>query len=279
MAGICRNNPKGSGQKTCPLPGFFVHIFRLMIAGLLIFPACARRTTPAPADLVLNNGVIYTVDGLSSTAEAVAIKDGRLVFVGSNAGAAAYIGSRTAVTDLQGRFALPGFIDSHAHALSAYRVFFEKDGYDHNLQVPYLGQARVDDEYPTRSFFEAGVPVASSSDYPVTIPCHPLIAVQTGITRREPGNADPAAVVWPEESVSLERMIHSFTINGAIAHFLESETGSIEAGKSAALIVLDCNLFEIPVEEIGRVKVRMTVFKGKTLDEDEAGGQKEGEKL
>jgi len=46
--------------------------------------------------------------------------------------------------------------------------------------VRYLCQERADKEYPMKSFFDEGVVVASSSDYPVTIPCNPLIAIQYG---------------------------------------------------------------------------------------------------
>ena len=61
-----------------------------------------------------------------------------------------------------------------------------KDDYYSNIQVPYLGQKRADEEYPMESFFRAGVPVASSSDYTVTIPCDPLQAIQIGMTRSRP---------------------------------------------------------------------------------------------
>ena len=60
-------------------------------------------------------------------------------------------------------------------------------------------------------------------------------------------------------------MIRSFTINGAYANFLEKETGSIEVGKKADLIVLDKNLFEIPVTDIYKAKVLMTLFEGKDV--------------
>ena len=107
--------------------------------------------------------------------------------------------------------------------------------------------------------------VASSSDYPVTIPCNPLEAIQFGITRSEFNTTDPKEILWPEERVTLEQMIRSFTSNGAYANFLEKETGSIEVGKKADLIVLDKNLFEIPVTEISKAKVLMTLFEGEEV--------------
>lgn len=143
--------------------------------------------------------------------------------------------------------------------------WFSKDDYYYNIQVPYLGQKRADEEYPMKSFFDEGVVAASSSDYPVTIPCNPLEAIQFGITRSEFNTTDSSEVLWPEERVTLEQMIRSFTINGAYANFLEKETGSIEVGKKADLIVLDKNLFEIPVTDIYKAKVLMTLFEGKDV--------------
>lgn len=146
--------------------------------------------------------------------------------------------------------------------------WFMKDDYYHNLQVPYLGQERADAEYPMESFFRAGVVVASSSDYPVTLPCNPLVGIQLGITRSRPGETNPGEVLWPAERASLEEMIASFTINGAYANFLDTLTGSIEVGKSGDLIVLDKNLFAVPATEIASAKILMTLFEGKVAYRD-----------
>jgi predicted amidohydrolase YtcJ len=82
--------------------------------------ACAtlqadERTTTA--DLVVRNAKIYTVDKDHSTAEALAVKDGRIVFVGSSRNAQAWVGHGTRVSNLHGKLVLPGLIDSHIHPL------------------------------------------------------------------------------------------------------------------------------------------------------------------
>lgn len=79
---------------------------------LLATAACARSE---PADLVLRQGVIYPFGIDSAAAEAVAIRDGHIIYVGSDGEAKAYIGSRTRVIDLGGRMVLPGFHDTHVH--------------------------------------------------------------------------------------------------------------------------------------------------------------------
>ena len=61
------------------------------------------------ADLVVRNGAIYTVDEAKTWAEAVAVKDERIVFVGSNQDVTSYITDQTAIIDLDGKMVLPGF--------------------------------------------------------------------------------------------------------------------------------------------------------------------------
>lgn len=68
-----------------------------------------------PADTVMRNGYVYTVDGQNSVQQAIAISSGKIVYVGSDAGVDAYIGKQTQLIDLAGRMLMPGFVDAHMH--------------------------------------------------------------------------------------------------------------------------------------------------------------------
>lgn len=84
------------------------------VAGCLV--GCARPQPPAdPADVVLLNGRVLTVDPQDSVAEAVAIDNGKVVAVGTSIAIRRLVGTETEVIDLAGRAATPGLIDSHVH--------------------------------------------------------------------------------------------------------------------------------------------------------------------
>jgi predicted amidohydrolase YtcJ len=87
---------------------FFV-LAVLVIGGL---SGCVKKQ---PADLVLTNGKIITLEDVAPTAEALAVSGDRIIAVGTAKKIKPYIGSSTRVIDLQGQTAIPGFIDSHAH--------------------------------------------------------------------------------------------------------------------------------------------------------------------
>ncbi|MBB5055405.1 hypothetical protein HDF16_000074 [Granulicella aggregans] len=76
------------------------------------------QVAPEPADLVLRHGTVLTVDAKDSVAEAVAIRDGKVVSVGTDTSMGAWIGAKTRVIDLAGKSVTPGLIDTHAHLLS-----------------------------------------------------------------------------------------------------------------------------------------------------------------
>jgi hypothetical protein len=145
-----------------------------------------------------------------------------------------------------------------------------KGEYFWGLEAKYLGRERAEKEYPMKSFLDAGVTLACASDYPVQVPSPPLLAIQLGITRCIPGEKDPNEILGPDERMSLEDMIAAYTINGAYANFAEKETGSIEVGKKADMIVLDRNLFDIPETEIAATEVLMTLFEGKAIYRDQS---------
>ncbi|MET3291762.1 UNVERIFIED_CONTAM: putative amidohydrolase YtcJ [Brevibacillus sp. OAP136] len=73
------------------------------------------KAAGAQATLVLKNGIIYTMDAEKPTAEAVAIQDGKIIFVGTSTQANVFVGATTKVIDLQGKMVSPGFLDGHTH--------------------------------------------------------------------------------------------------------------------------------------------------------------------
>ena len=93
-----------------PLPALV-----FMIAACV--PGLATQPAARPADLVLLDGRVVTVDDRFSMATALAVRDGRFIAVGSNDDARAYIGSTTRVIAGRGRTVIPGIIDTHVHAL------------------------------------------------------------------------------------------------------------------------------------------------------------------
>lgn len=93
----------------------------LALTGSVCIAGCSAEPeaeTVIVADRIFQNGSVYTVDESRSWAEAVAIKDGRIIYVGDVAGASAYEGPGTEATDLEGGMLLPGFHDSHIHILT-----------------------------------------------------------------------------------------------------------------------------------------------------------------
>src|SRR3990170_2147259 len=76
-------------------------------------------TALRPADLVLRGGAVHTVDPARPRAQAVAVRGGRIVAVGTDADVGEHMGPRTRVVELRGRTLLPGFQDVHVHAVTA----------------------------------------------------------------------------------------------------------------------------------------------------------------
>ncbi len=89
----------------------------LLAAVVLALAGCAARPA-VEADLVLRGGHVWTVDPARSEAEGVAVWQGRILSVGSDAEVSALIGPKTRVVELDGRLLLPGFVDDHTHFLT-----------------------------------------------------------------------------------------------------------------------------------------------------------------
>jgi len=131
------------------------------------------------------------------------------------------------------------------------------DGY-----IANYGQHRADTMFPARSLIAAGVPVAGSSDAPVT---HwaPLFGIEQALTRA----TSDGQVCGADERVDLTTAIRMHTINGAFASFEETTKGSLEPGKLADLVVLGDDIARVPVKELRHLPVAMTVVGGEVVHE------------
>ena len=124
---------------------------RLFLAGLIpslfVVAACQGPTVAEPADIVLTNAYVYTADEVRTVAEAVAVRDNEIVYVGSNDGAAGLIGDSTDVRDLGGAMVMPGIHDMHIHALGTVQpnmCDLQSEARTLEELVPVLKQCIVD---------------------------------------------------------------------------------------------------------------------------------------
>ena len=99
-----------------------------------------------------------------------------------------------------------------------------------------------------------------------SVDLNPLVAIETAIRREDPENVI-TGVLNAAERMDLDEMLRAYTINAAYLMHQENTTGSIQVGKAADLIVLEQNLFDIPVDAIGDVRVLRTMIDGVTVYE------------
>ncbi len=131
------------------------------------------------------------------------------------------------------------------------------------MTEPRLGARRSRWLYPIGSVAATGAVIVAGSDWSVTS-MNPLEAIQVAVTRL-PLEGGPAKPWIPEERADLRTMIAAYTINGAYLDHQESETGSIEVGKRADLIVLDRNILAIDPRSIHNARVLHTILNGKFI--------------
>lgn len=140
------------------------------------------------------------------------------------------------------------------------------DGAQHTL-----GQDRFDLMYRAQPLIDNGTTVTFSSDIVSTFEWNtergnPYLGMQVGHTRIEPEFEDPERVRPPlSEQLSREDLLQGYTINGARQLNLDVDTGSIQVGKWADLVVLNKNLFEVKSNEIRYVKPTAVLMEGKLV--------------
>lgn len=113
-----------------PAPACLRRCVAALLVATITHAAIARPAAaqpPAPADLVVVNARVYTADAGRPLATALAVRGGRLAFVGDDGGARALRGPATRVVDLGGRTVLPGLVDAHGHLLGLGLVLHQVD--------------------------------------------------------------------------------------------------------------------------------------------------------
>lgn len=128
-----------------------------------------------------------------------------------------------------------------------------------------LGEARFEELEPIAKFIDAGAIVAFGSDWPIDglDEWYDLKVAATRQGRTVNGVTPPR--LDNDRNLTVTEVLRSATIDSAYAQHREDVIGSLEVGKFADLIVLDRNVFTIPVEDIENVKVILTVIGGKTV--------------
>ena len=142
-----------------------------------------------------------------------------------------------------------------------------------DLAKQAIGPVRSGYIYPANSVLKGGGMLAYGADWPVAT-ADPLLGLQVAVTRVNYQEPDSEPLL-PDEAVTLEEAIRAHTLDVAYANRMEDVTGSIAPGKSADLIVLDADIFDLPAMEIGGADVILTLFEGVpvygTLDQFDAG--------
>jgi predicted amidohydrolase YtcJ len=92
----------------------------------------------------------------------------------------------------------------------------------------------------------------------------PLPAIEVAVTRRDP-DLDTGPSWIPEERLDVETLLRAYTLGGALAGDLEAETGTLEVGKAADLVVLDRDPTRIAPERISGTEAVLTVFRGQVV--------------
>ena len=139
------------------------------------------------------------------------------------------------------------------------------------LTVPYVAPERMGWTYPFGSLARAGARLAMGSDWSVSS-ADPLEEIHVAVNRTMPpgyayGDPGDDAPLLPEEALPLEQALEAFTLGSAFVNHLDGETGSIEPGKAADLVVLSEDLLALSADAVTDARVDLTLVDGSVVYE------------
>jgi len=126
-----------------------------------------------------------------------------------------------------------------------------------------IGPELIKGTYAFRSLLDSGARLTFGSDWTVA-PLDPLVGIQAAVTRQTLDGKNPEGWV-PEQKISVEEALRSYTVNNAWAVFGEARRGTLKPGSLADLVVLDRDLTRIPPTAIEQAKVVATIVGGKVV--------------
>ena len=131
------------------------------------------------------------------------------------------------------------------------------------LTEPFIGPERSARMYPFGSLLRAGAPLAFGSDWTVSTP-NPLLEIEVAVTRSPPDDRG-AEPLLPGEALDLPTALETFTAGSAWVNFLDEDTGTIEPGKLADLVVLDRDVLDPGGGPVGDARVLLTLVEGEAV--------------
>jgi predicted amidohydrolase YtcJ len=126
-----------------------------------------------------------------------------------------------------------------------------------------VGPVRIKGGYAWQTLMKLGVHVPSGSDFPVENP-NPIWGFYSAVTRQD-HDGNPPGGWFPDQKMSREEALRSWTIEGAYAAFEEKTKGSLEPGKLADFVMLSDDIMTMPAAGIWRAHVKLTVVGGKIV--------------
>jgi predicted amidohydrolase YtcJ len=126
-----------------------------------------------------------------------------------------------------------------------------------------LGPDRLAGAWATQRFLKSGVRIANGSDFPVE-DANPLWGFYAAVTRQD-HHGNPPGGFMPDQRLTREQALKSWTIDGAYAAFEEKQKGTLEAGKLADFVVLSHDIMKVPDPDLLKARVLMTVVGGEIV--------------